>query len=262
MIRPSSADRPSGKVCFVGAGPGAPDLITVRGQRYIREAARVIYAGSLVPPTLLDEAGRASGTSECIDSSSLTLDEVHALCLETVRTGGLVARVHTGDPGLYGTVREQIRLLDRDNVAWEIVPGVTAAFAAAAAAGVSLTVPEITQSVILTRQAGRTPVPEKERLRDLARHHSTIALYLSAQEPETVQAELAGLPQDTSVICAYRVGWPDQKLVRATVGTLAACMREHALTRQTVLLILPGEQEGHETTSRLYAPDFSHGFRS
>ena len=211
---------------------------------------------------LLHEAGCVSGTADIIDSSSLTLDEVHALCLETVRTGGLVARVHTGDPGLYGTVREQIRLLERDNVVWEIVPGVTAAFAAAAAAGVSLTAPEVTQSVILTRQAGRTPVPDKERLRDLARHHSTIALYLSAQEPEAVQTELAELPQNTPVICAYRVGWPDQRIVRATVGTLATCMREHAFTRQTVLLILPGEREGQETASRLYDPDFSHGFRT
>ncbi len=227
----------------------------------IREADRVLYAGSLVPPALLAAAGRSPGP-EVIDSASLTLEETHALCLETTRRGGLVARVHTGDPSLYGAIREQIRLLERDGVDWEIVPGVTAAFAAAAAAGLSLTVPEVTQSVVLTRQAGRTPVPPDERLHDFARHHCTMAVYLSSENAGSLQAELAELPQDTPVVCAHRVGWPDQRLIRATVGTLAECVRAHKLTRQTVFLILPGERGHNNTVSRLYAPEFSHGFRS
>lgn len=246
-------------VHFIGAGPGDPELITVKGQRLIREAGLVLYAGSLVPPAVV--AGAKPG-AKVIDSSGLCLEETHALMRAAALAGDCVARVHTGDPGLYGAVREQARLLDADGIPWDVVPGVTAAFAAAAAGRVSLTVPEATQSVVITRLEGRTPVPDKESLAAWAAHGSTLAVYLSAGDPEGVQRALAdALPGDTPVLCAYRVGWPDQRLGRATVATLAAVAREERFTRQTVFLVLPGEHAGHDAASRLYAADFSHGWR-
>ena len=157
-------------VYFIGAGPGDPELITVKGSRLIGEADLVLYAGSLVPPAVV---AHARPGARVIDSSPLNLAETHALIVETVRAGGMAARVHTGDPSLYGAMREQMRLLDAEGIGYEVVPGVTAAFAAAAAAGLSLTVPERSQTVILTRTPGRTPMPDTEQLRDLARHRCT-----------------------------------------------------------------------------------------
>lgn len=246
-------------VSFIGAGPGDPELITVKGARLIAEADLVLYAGSLVPRELT--AGAKPG-ARVVDSAPLTLEQTHALIVETVRGGGTVARVHTGDPSLYGAVAEQAALLERDGIDYAIVPGVTAAFAAAAAAKASFTAPEATQTLIITRLAGRTPVPEAERLRDLARHGCSLAVYLSAGDPEGLQEELlaADLPPDTPVVAARAVGWPQEALARTTVAGLAACAREHGFTRQTVYLVLPGE--GKEAArSKLYDPEFRHGYR-
>jgi len=247
------------QVYFIGAGPGDPELITVKGQRLIGEADLVLYAGSLVPPQVV---AHAKPGARVVDSAPLNLDQTHSLIMETVRAGGAVARVHTGDPSLYGAVREQMRLLNAEGVSYSVVPGVTAAFAAAATANLSLTVPERTQTVILTRTAGRTPMPEGERLRDLARHGCTLAVYLSAADPDPMVADLraGGLPDATPVLVAYRVGWPDQATYPATLGTLCDTVRAHGLTRQTLFLILPGE-DGANHFSKLYAPDFAHGFR-
>lgn len=248
-------------VYFIGAGPGDPELITVKGRRLIRQAGLVLYAGSLVPRAIVDQAGPEA---QVADSSSLSLEETHALMARAVGQGRTVARVHTGDPSLYGAVREQAALLDREGIPWEIVPGVTAAFAAAALARVSFTVPEATQTLIVTRLEGRTPVPGAERLRDLARHGCSLAVYLSAGDPEGLAAELlaAGLPPDTPVVAARAVGWPEQTLARTTVAGLAACAREQGFTRQTVYLVLPGEREGTgQARSRLYDPGFGHGCR-
>ncbi len=247
-----------GTVSFIGAGPGDPELLTIKGQKRIQAARLVLYAGSLVPPAVV---ACAAADARVVDSAPLTLEECHALMRETALTGGAVARVHTGDPSLYGTLREQLRLLDADGIPCEVIPGVTAAFAAAAEAGISCTVPEAGQSVIITRMAGRTPVPDKERLRDLAAHGCTLAVYLSAAHVEALQAELLeALPPETPVLCACRAGWPDAVRHWATVGTLAHCAKEHRLTRQTVFLVLPGQQ-APDTVSRLYAPEFSHGWR-
>lgn len=247
-----------GTVSFIGAGPGDPELLTIKGQRLIREAALVLYAGSLVPPEVVACAGP---DARVVDSASLCLEETHALMRDAALAGGAVARVHTGDPGLYGAVREQARLLDADGIPWQVVPGVTAAFAAAAAARVSLTVPEVTQSVVITRMEGRTVVPDREKLAAWAAHGSTMAIYLSAGDPEGMQGELlAAVPPETPVVCAYRVGWPDQRLARATAATLAETARREGFTRQTVFLILPGELAG-DAASRLYAANFAHGWR-
>ena len=246
------------KVYFIGAGPGDPELITVKGTRLIAEADLVLYAGSLVPPQVV--AG-AKPNARVVDSAPLNLQETHALLAETVRGGGMAARVHTGDPSLYGAVREQVRLLDAEGIAWEMVPGVTAAFAAAAQAGVSFTQPDGTQSLIVTRLAGRTPVPEAEGLAALAAHGSAMAVYLSATDAEGVQRELlaAGHAPDTPVVVAHRVGWPDQRILRAPLEKLAENVRAAGITRQTVFLLLPGENV--RGVSRLYAADFAHGFR-
>lgn len=250
------------KVFFIGAGPGDPELVTVKGQRLISEADLVLFAGSLVPQAVV---ACAKGGAKVIDSAPLNLEETHATMMETIRQGGMVARVHTGDSSLYGAIREQIELLDRDGVEYTVIPGVTAGFAAAAAACRSYTVPEVTQTLIFTRLAGRTPVPENEDLRKLAAHGSAMCIYLSAGDPEGIQRELeaGGLPGETLVVMAYRVGWPEEKLVETELGALAVTARENDFTRQTVFLILPGQGtlDAGTAKSLLYAEDFKHGYR-
>lgn len=245
------------KVYFIGAGPGDPELLTLKAARLMAAADLVLYAGSLVPAAAV---AHAKPGAKVVDSSPLTLEETHALLAECVRGGGDAARVHTGDPALYGAVAEQAALLDRDNIPWEIVPGVTAAFAAAAAAGVGFTAPGKSQSLILTRAPGRTPVPEAESLRRLAAHGCALAVYLSASQARTVQDELlaGGLAPDTPVVVGHRVGWPDGSVRRTRLDELAESAR--GLDRQTVFLVLPGLGQEAER-SRLYAPEFGHGFR-
>lgn len=253
---------PQNTVFFIGAGPGDPELVTVKGQRLIREADLVLYAGSLVPEAVVAEAKDGATVA---DSAPLNLEETHALMMQTVAEGGMVARVHTGDPSLYGAIREQMDLLDRDGVAYEVVPGVTAGFAAAASACRSYTVPEVTQTLIFTRMAGRTPVPESERLRELAAHGSAMCIYLSAGDPEGMQAELeaAGLPGSTLVVQAYRVGWPEEQVAETDLAHLAVTARENGFTRQTVFLVLPGQggEDAGTARSLLYDKDFRHGYR-
>ncbi|BCS88575.1 precorrin-4 C(11)-methyltransferase [Pseudodesulfovibrio sediminis] len=250
------------QVYFIGAGPGDPELLTVKGQRLIAEADLVLYAGSLVPPEVVACAKEGARVA---DSAPLNLEETHALMMETVKAGGAVVRVHTGDPSLYGAIREQMALLDRDGVAYAVVPGVTAGFAAAAAAAKSYTVPEVTQTLIFTRIAGKTPVPETEGLRALAAHGSAMCIYLSAGDPEGVQAALlaGGLAKTTLVVMAYRVGWPEEKVVETELGSLAASARSNDFTRQTVFLILPGQSEADagQAKSLLYDDTFKHMYR-
>ncbi|NDY58560.1 precorrin-4 C(11)-methyltransferase [Desulfovibrio sulfodismutans] len=242
----------------MGAGPGDPGLLTVKAAQVIAGAGLVLFAGSLVPPEVVAGAGE---TARVLDSSGMTLEETHALLVAAVRGGQVAVRVHTGDPALYGAVAEQARLLTRDGVPWEIIPGVTSASAAAAALGVSFTMPEATQTLILTRLAGRTPVPEAESLRALAAHQSSMAIYLSAGDPEGLARELlaAGLCPDTPVGVACRVGWPDEQTFFTTIASLPADVHAHDITRQTLFLVLPHHDA--EARSKLYDPDFTHGFR-
>lgn len=246
------------KVYFIGAGPGDPELITVKGQRLIREADLVVYAGSLVPLAVL--RGVKDG-ARVVDSATLSLPEICSLLIEYAGAGGLVARVHTGDPGLYGAVREQSVELDKAGIAWEIIPGVSAGFAAAAAAGVPLTVPELTQSVIFTRLSGRTRTPELEQLRLLAAHRCSLAVYLSAGQRDELALELraAGLEPQTGIVAVYRAGWPEQKIVRTCLERLET--DSAGMERQTVFLVLPAHKPGDLPVSRLYAAEFSHGYR-
>lgn len=254
------------KVYFIGAGPGDPELITVKGQRLISEADLIVYAGSLVPLEIL--SGAKVG-AEIVDSAPLALAEICALMLEYATAGKLVARVHTGDPSLYGAVQEQSVELDKAGIKWEIVPGVSAAFAAAAVAALSFTVPELTQTLIFTRLSGRTKTPELEQLRSLAKHKTSMAVYLSAGQRGDLALELreAGLDPATPIVAVYRAGWSNQKIVRTCLETFE--QDTQGLERQTVFLILPAhlqEQNGtlpraQQPVSRLYASEFEHGYR-
>lgn len=251
----------TGKVWFIGAGPGDPELITVKGARLIASADLIVYAGSLVPREAL--AGARPGVP-VMDSAPLSLPETHALLRGCALSGGTAVRVHTGEPSLYGAVREQAALLDAEAIPWEVVPGVSSAFATAAAAGVSFTVPGGPQTFILTRLSGRTPVPESEALPSLAAHGAAMAVLLSAGEPERVQEELlaGGYPPHTAVVLGHKVGWPGGEVVRTRLSELAATARAKGFTKQTCFLVLPGQDLAPEDSrSKLYDPSFSHGTR-
>ncbi len=245
-----------GLVSFVGAGPGDPGLLTLKGRDAIAGAALVLYAGSLVPPEIV---AYAAPDATVLDSAELTLGEGHALVREVALAGRPVARVHTGDPSLYGALREQMALLELEHIPWTVIPGVTAACAAAATCGLTFTVPKVTQSLVITRIAGRTPMPDHESIRALATHKTSMAVYLSGKLAATLQAQLleAGLAPETPVLCAHAVGWPAQALHWTDIGRLVDCVNEHGLFKQTVFLILPGEL-ARGSKSCLYDATFSH----
>lgn len=250
----------SGRVYFVGAGPGDPELITVKGRKLIEEADRIIYAGSLVPEELLSSA---RPNAHLIDSAALTLEETHASIVEGYRKGELVVRLHSGDPSLYGAIHEQMSLLDRDGIPYDVVPGVSAVFAAAARLKRELTVPGISQTLILTRLAGKTPVPERESLASLAAHGTTLAIYLSVHSIDRLVKELSsGYPPDTPVVVAYRVGWEDEAFISGTLYDIARKVKDAGINRQALILVGRVFGERDETKrSLLYNGTFSHGFR-
>lgn len=247
------------QVWFVGAGPGDPELLTVKAAKLLAKAQTVIYAGSLVPKSLL--AG-APSEARLIDSAPLTLEETHAAIVQSVQEKRLTVRLHTGDPALYGAVREQTELLDKEGITWAVVPGISAAFAAAAEAKIFFTVPELCQSLILTRLEGRTPVPPKEDLELLAAHNCAMGIYLSGAAAPALQAKLqhAGLPPNTPIVIAHKVGWPEQLIIHTTLGELPACASQLELTTQVVFLVLPANK-AKEQRSCLYDPAFSHAWR-
>ncbi|MEU8127410.1 precorrin-4 C(11)-methyltransferase [Micromonospora sp. NPDC049049] len=249
-----------GTVWFVGAGPGAADLLTLRAARVISEADIVIWAASLVHADVLDHA---RPDAEIVDSSQLPIEGVLPLYQRAAEQGLTVARIHSGDPALWGAVQEQLDLCRALDLAVEIVPGVSSFTAVAAIIGRELTVPEVAQSVILTRlEGGKTPMPPGERVRDFARHGTTMALFLSAARSGQVQAELlaGGYPDDTPAVVAYQATWPDELVVRCTVGTLEATVKQHKLWKHTLFLVGPAlAAEG--TRSHLYHPGHFHTFR-
>lgn len=252
-----------GTVYFVGAGPGVPDLITVRGRDIITQADLVLYADSLVQESVAHLACKPD--AQIVGSSGLHLKQIVALMVECTRAGGIVARVQTGDPSLYGTTHEQMRALDEHGVAYEMVPGVTAAFAAAARLGVELTVPEVVQTVILSRVAGRTPVPETEALRSLAAHGASLCLYLSISQIETLVAELlAGgvYTPDTPVAVAHMITWPGESIITGTLADIAAKVQVAGYQRHAVILVTPTLDPLLQRNSRLYDSRFTHGFRT
>ena len=250
----------TGSVIFIGAGPGAPDLITIRGARAIGRSDIVIWAASLVHPGILEHA---RPDAEVIDSSQVPMEGVLPLYERAAREGLTVARIHSGDPSLWGAIGEQIDECDRLGLAVEIIPGVSAFTALAAAEHLELTVPEINQSVILTRlEGGKTPMPTGETIRAFASHGTTMAVFLSAARSGVLQSELiaGGYAENTPVVIGYQVSWPDELIVWCTVATLAETTKEHKLWKHTLFLVGPG-LAAHQTRSHLYHPGHFHGFR-
>ena len=246
-------------VHFIGAGPGAADLITVRGARLLGEADVIIYAGSLVNPALLDY--KKEGCT-VYDSASMTLEEVIAVMRETQARGGDTVRLHTGDPSLYGAIREQMDQLDELGIPYDVTPGVSSFSGAAAALEAEYTLPDVSQSVIITRMAGRTPVPEGEKLSKMASHGCTVVLFLSTGLLEEVERELmgGGYAPDTPAAIVYKATWPEEKVCRCTVSTLAQTARENHITK-TALITVGGFLGDRYDRSKLYDPAFTHGYR-
>lgn len=250
-------------VHFVGAGPGADDLITVRGARLLGEAEVVVYAGSLVDYALVRTYAPAA---EVHDSAGLTLAETTRLLAGAAAAGKRVVRLHTGDPALYGAIQEQMAELDRLAIGYEVVPGVTSAFAAAAALRQELTLPEVSQTVIVTRLAGRTPVPEREQLHRIAQLGATLVIYLSVGMIEEVAAQLlqGAYAPATPVAVVAKASWPDQQVVEGTLADIAGKVRAAGIDRQAVILVgdvLRARQEGLPAVSKLYDGTFTHGYR-
>lgn len=247
------------KVYFIGAGPGDCELITLKGHRILSQADVVIYAGSLINHDLLNYCKPGA---ECYDSAGLTLEEIIALMVDGVRGGKLVVRLQTGDLSLYGSIREQLEELAKFGVGFVSVPGVSSFLGAASQLGVEYTVPEISQSLIITRMAGRTPTPPLESLESFAAHRTSMAIFLSVQDISQVVNKLmkGGYPTTTPVAVVYKATWPDEKSVRGTLADIADKVNQAAIRKTALILV--GDFLGNEYFySRLYAADFSHEYR-
>jgi len=252
-----------GTVYIVGVGPGDPELMTVRAKRIIDAADLIVYTGSLLGE---DGFRDVKPTARLVDSAGLHLGQIVELMRGAALGGQIVARVHDGDPAIFGALSEQLAPLEAAGIPFEVVPGVTAAFAAAAALGAELTIPEMAQTVILARMEGRTPVPDGEKLRDLARHGTTLVLYLSIVLIERVVAELRpAYPDDTPVAVVQRAWCPEQVILRGTLGDIASRVKAAGMRAQAIIMVGrvfdPDLRRTWDHTSRLYDPEFSHGFR-
>ncbi len=246
-------------VHFVGAGPGAPDLITLRGAELLRRADCIIYAGSLVNPALLT---MTKAGCEIHNSAAMTLEEVLEVMERMEAAGKETVRLHTGDASLFGAIREQMDALDERDIPYDDTPGVSSFCGAAAALNAEYTLPGVSQSLIITRMAGRTPVPEKEKLASMAQHGTSMVLFLSSGLLREVQDELlrGGYQADTPAAIVYKATWPDEKVIRCTVGTLAQRGEEEGIRKTALLLIGDFLGSGYER-SRLYDPTFTTEFR-
>ncbi|MEA5442186.1 precorrin-4 C(11)-methyltransferase [Cyanobium gracile] len=246
-------------VQIVGAGPGAPDLLTLRASRAIEAAEVLVWTDSLVSPQI---AALASRECETVRTSTLTLEEVMAVVIERARQGRRVVRLHDGDPCLYGALQEQICRLADAGLAVEVVPGLSAYQATAAALGAELTIPGRVQTIVLSRAGGRTGVPERESLARLAALQASLCLYLSARHVEEVQSELLlHYPADTPVAIGYRVSWPDQWLTVVPLDSMARVSRERNLIRTTLYVVSPALRAAEEARSLLYSASHNHLFR-
>ena len=247
-------------VHFVGAGSGAPDLITVRGQRLLAEADVIIYAGSLVNPALLEYK---KDSCRVYDSAKMTLEQVTEVMRQAEKEGLTTVRLHTGDPCIYGATREQMDILEREGIRYDSTPGVSAFCGAASALDMEYTLPGISQSVIITRMAGRTPMPEKESIESFAAHGATMVIFLSTGMLEKLSGRLiaGGYAPDTPAAIVYKATWPDEEKYICRVDTLAQTAAEHGITK-TALIIVGGAvaQSGYER-SKLYDPGFTTEFR-
>ncbi len=247
-------------VYFVGAGPGAADLITVRGKHLLEQADVIIYAGSLVNRELLRYAKEAC---EIYDSARMTLEEVLSVMERAAGEQKSVVRLHTGDPSIYGAVREQMDALDEKGIPYSSCPGVSACFGAAASLNLEYTLPDVSQSLIITRMAGKTFVPEKESIERFAAHEATMAIYLSAGQIEELAARLSagGYAPETPAALVYKATWQEEESYICTLETLAKTAREHHITKTALILVGKAIGQSGYSRSRLYAPDFETEFR-
>lgn len=245
---------------FVGAGPGAVDLITVRGQRYLKEADVIIYAGSLVNKGLLEYAKEGC---EVYNSAYMTLEEVIEVMIKSEKEDKMTVRLHTGDPCLYGAIREQMDILDEKGIAYDSCPGVSSFCGAAAALNLEYTLPEVSQSVIITRTEGRTPVPEREKIMSFAAHGATMVLFLSTGLLEKLEGQLieGGYKEDTPAAIVYKATWPEEESYICTVSTLAETAKAHGITKTALIIV--GDVVTHHAyeRSKLYDPEFTTEFR-
>ncbi|WP_432665696.1 precorrin-4 C(11)-methyltransferase [Wukongibacter baidiensis] len=246
------------KVYFIGAGSGDPELITIKGAKRIAEADIIIYAGSLVNKEVI--ANRKE-SAEVYNSASMTLDEVIEVMERGIKEGKLIARVHTGDPSIYGAIREQMDMLDEREIEYEVIPGVSSFVAAAAAIKKEFTLPGVTQTVILTRMEGRTPVPEKESIEELAKHRATMCLFLSVHMIEKlVERLLTSYTINTPIAVIQKASWEDQKIVIGTLGDIAEKVKGEGITKTAQILVGDFLGDKYEL-SKLYDKNFSHEFR-
>jgi precorrin-4/cobalt-precorrin-4 C11-methyltransferase len=247
-------------VNFVGAGPGAVDLITVRGMELIKKADVIIYAGSLVNPELL-KYSREGVT--VYNSASMTLEEVMDVMIQADREGKEIVRLHTGEPSIYGAVREQMDLLDREGISYASCPGVSACFGAAASLNLEYTLPEVSQTLIITRLEGKTKVPEKEQMELLAEHGASMAIYLSAGMLKNLSERLikGGYSADTPAAIVYKATWPEEKQIVCTVGDMAKRAEEENIKKTAIVLVGDAITHNSYDRSKLYDPEFSTEFR-
>ena len=245
---------------FVGAGSGAPDLITIRGKKLLEEADVIIYAGSLVNPQLLEYS---KDVCTIHDSAKMTLEEVIDVMKKAEEKGKTTVRLHTGDPCLYGAIREQMDILDELGIAYDYCPGVSAFCGAASALNLEYTLPDISQSVIITRMEGRTPVPERESIQSFAAHHATMVVFLSMGMLEELSRRLieGGYEADTPAAIVYKATWEDQKTFVCTVGTLAKTAKENQITKTALMIIGDVVKDAKYDRSKLYDPGFTTEFR-
>ena len=260
----------NGKVYFVGGGPGDPELLTLKAKRIIEESDVVIYADSLVPEEVV---AYANDNAEVYGSKTMALPQIMEVTLKAVSEGKTVARVQSGDPSIYGAILEQMRILESENIDYEIIPGVSSAFAAAAVLKAELTVPEISQSIIMTRAEGRVSLPEGEDLKSLASHGCSLVIFLSVTRMTKIVRELrsAGYSKDTPIAVAYRVGWPEELVIRGTLADIAAKVREAKITLQAVIIVgqavnpdvrLPDSTRSEgRASSHLYSETYTHLYR-
>ena len=246
-------------VHFIGAGPGDPELITIKGQRLISEADVIIYAGSLVNPEILKYGKKGA---EVYNSATMNLDEVLKVEIEAVREGKTVARVHTGDPAIYGAIQEQMDALKKEGIDYDVIPGVSSFLASAAALKQEYTLPDVSQTIIITRMEGRTPMPPKEKLRSLAQHGATMCIFLSVQMIEKVVSELeeGGYAPDTPVAIVVRATWPDQRIIRGTLATIADILHKEGVLRQAMIIVSRVLDSDYKL-SKLYDKGFTTMFR-
>jgi len=247
------------KVFFVGCGPGDPDLITVKAKKLIQKADIVVYSGSLIPPSILKQCKKG----RLYDASGLIREQIFDLLKKNAKRGKLVVRLHDGDPSIYGAIKEQIDNLQKIGIESEVIPGVTSFLASAAALGTQLTLPGVTQTIIITRAESRTKVPKREKIAELAKHKATMIFYLSVHLLSDIlkQALEGGYKKSTPVAVVYRVSWEDQKIVTGTIGNILKKVWDEKITRTAIVIIGDVVKPTSYEFSRLYDKTFSHGYR-